>query len=64
MQEIVYFNRTTELMESLECEVFADPFPHLIIKNFYNKRELKLIWEELDYYTKPDKLLPAENMVE
>ena len=35
MQEIVYFNKITELIESLEGEVFTDPFPHLIIKNYY-----------------------------
>ena len=28
--------------------------------NFYNDDELKLIWEELDFYTKPDKLLDAK----
>ena len=60
MQEIVYFNKITELMESLEGEVFTDPFPHLIIKNYYNKKELELVWEELNFYTKPGKLLPAE----
>ena len=60
MQEIVYFNKITELMESLEGEVFTDPFPHLIIKNYYNSKELELLWEELNFYTKPGKLLPAE----
>ena len=36
------------------------PFPHLIIDNFYNEEELELIWEELKFYTKPGKLLTAE----
>ena len=47
-------------METLEVTKFEDPFPHLIVEDFYNKEELDLIWEELNYYTKPGKLLPAE----
>ena len=35
-------------------------FPHLIIYNFYNNKELKLIWEELNFYTKDKKLLEAK----
>jgi len=48
-------------MENLQCDVFNTPFPHLIIKNFYNEKELELIWEELNFYTKPDKLLEAKD---
>ena len=40
-------------MEELAAEVFEEPFPHMIIHNFYNEEELQLIWEELNYYTKP-----------
>lgn len=47
----------TETDETLELDVWYDPFPHLIVKNFYNKEELDLIWEELNFYTKPGKLL-------
>jgi Rps23 Pro-64 3,4-dihydroxylase Tpa1-like proline 4-hydroxylase len=36
-----------------------EPFPHLIIEDFYNANELKLIWRELDFLTSPNKLLPA-----
>ena len=36
------------------------PFPHLILHNFYNEKELELIWEELNFYTRPEKLLDAE----
>ena len=36
------------------------PFPHLILHNFYNEKELELIWEELNFYTKPGKLLEAK----
>ena len=39
----------------------ADPFPHIIVENFYNQDELDLIWQELDFYTKPGKLLKAED---
>ena len=47
-------------METLIANTYQDPFPHAIINNFYNKEELKLIWEELNFYTKPDILLVAE----
>ena len=48
-------------METLDTDLYRDPFPHMIVKNFYNDSELKLIWEELDFYTKPDKLLDAKD---
>jgi len=47
--------------EVIEANAFVDPFPHIIVNSFYNSEELKLIWEELNYYTKPDKLLEAKN---
>ena len=34
-------------METLNGNAYSDPFPHLVIKNFYNEEELELIWEEL-----------------
>ena len=34
------------MKEELSGRVFSDPFPHLIIKNYYNSKELELIWEE------------------
>ena len=49
------------MKETLEGIVFKKPFPHLIINNFYNQEELDLIWEELNFYTKPGKLLEAKN---
>ena len=48
-------------METLQAKAYTDPFPHLIIRNFYNEEELKLIWEELNFYTKPGKLLEAKD---
>jgi len=37
-----------------------NPFPHLIVQNMYNDAELDLIWEELNFLTKPNKLLSPE----
>ena len=48
-------------METLQAKAYTDPFPHLIIRNFYNEEELKLIWEELNFLTKPGKLLEAKD---
>ena len=45
---------TTEEVSATVCE---GPFPHLIIDNFYNQDELDLIWQELNFYTLPNKLL-------
>jgi len=36
-----------------------EPFPHLIIEDFYSEDELKLIWQELNFLTSANKLLPA-----
>lgn len=36
-----------------------EPFPHLIIEDFYSQDELKLIWQELDFLTSANKLIPA-----
>ena len=47
--------------EILQGYSLEEPFPHLIIENFYNEEELKLIWEELKFYTKPGKLLEAKD---
>lgn len=48
-------------MKTLEGIAFDKPFPHLIIENFYNKEELKLVWEEFKFLTKPNKLLEAKD---
>ena len=51
----------TETMETVNVDAHYGPFPHLIIRNFYSQEELDLIWEELNFYTKPGKLLPAKD---
>ena len=48
-------------MQTLDTFILNDPFPHMIVENFYNDDELKLIWEELDFYTKDGKLLDAHD---
>ena len=48
-------------METIKGSAFKKPFPHLIFSNFYNEQELDLIWEELNFYTKPNKLLEAKD---
>ena len=48
-------------METLEGIAFKKPFPHLIVNNFYSETELELIWEELKFYTKPDKFFEAKD---
>ena len=47
--------------QKLVCNAFEKPFPHLIVDNFYDDKELELIWEELKFYTKPNKLLEAKD---
>ena len=47
-------------LEKIEAYITTNPFPHVIFKNFYNDHELNLIWEELNFYTKPNKLLDAK----
>ena len=44
------------MTEQISAEALHTPFPHLIFHNFYNDEELDLIWEELNFYTKPDTL--------
>ena len=48
------------MTEQIQADAYETPFPHFILHNFYNDEELKLIWEELDFYTKPDKLLDVK----
>ena len=47
-------------METLQITLYANPFPLMVVENFYNEDELSLIWEGLNFYTRPEKLLDAE----
>ena len=41
-------------METVNVEAHYKPFPHLIIRNFYNQEELDVNLEEKhNFYTKP-----------
>jgi len=44
----------------LNFKVLNDPFPHILGENIWNKEELKLIWEELQFFNKKHKLKTAE----
>lgn len=48
-------------MQNINIDAYAKPFPHIIVHDFYDDEELKLIWEELTFYTKPDKLVTAKD---
>ncbi len=48
-------------MKQIEGRAISKPFPHVILSNFYDDEELDLIWEELNFYTKPGKLLQAKD---
>ena len=47
-------------MQDIEVNITTNPFPHAIFRNFYDNHELGLIWEELNFYTRPNKLLDVE----
>ena len=47
-------------MQNISADAYIEPFPHLVFHNFYTDEELELIWEELKFYTKPNKLLDVE----
>jgi Rps23 Pro-64 3,4-dihydroxylase Tpa1-like proline 4-hydroxylase len=49
-------------MQELKIALLQEPFPHAVIDDFYDEKELKLIWQELDYYTYSDKLVPASTL--
>ena len=50
-----------EKTQELNLTLFKKPFPHIIVDNFYDEEELQLIWEELNFYTKPGKLVEAKD---
>ena len=48
-------------MTSPKVHLKKEPFPHVIIEDFYNEHELSLIFRELDFLTSPDKLQKSGN---
>ena len=49
------------MSEILNADLYVEPFPLMVVHDFYNEQELDLIWKELDFYTAPNKLLTAKN---
>ena len=47
-------------MQNISADAKLEPFPHIIFHNFYDDDELELIWEELNFYTRPKKLFDVE----
>ena len=47
-------------MQNIIAKTHIKPFPHVIFYNFYNSNELVLIWDELKFYTRPNKLFDVE----
>jgi hypothetical protein len=45
----------------MKFEVLSDPFPHIIGTDVWDQNELDLIWEELNYFTKPGKFITPED---
>lgn len=37
-----------------------NPFPHIIITEYFDDKELKRVWKELDFLTYDDKLMPPD----
>ena len=40
----------------MNLQLLDDPFPHVLIENFYNEKELSLIQEEIKFLSYPNKL--------
>ena len=43
----------------MNIKIFNDEIPYIIIDNYYDEQELRLIWEELDFLSYPHKLKRA-----
>jgi hypothetical protein len=39
----------------------VEPFPHLVVEDMYDRYELDLIWEELNFLTKPQKMVMGDS---
>ena len=61
MDYLNYGKEKPSALSTIGVRSYKKPFPHLILENFYDENELELIWEELKFYTKPNKLLEAKD---
>ena len=48
-------------MQNISADAYIEPFPHIVFHDFYTDEELDLIWEELKFYTRPNKLFDVED---
>lgn len=44
----------------MKINYLPEPFPHVVIHDYFEPQELELIWDELRFLTKTNKLLPPE----
>lgn len=42
---------------------FTDPFPHILVEEYYSPEELKYIWQELEFLFHPHKTLSPKELV-
>ena len=40
----------------MNTQIFDKPIPYMVIDNYYDEEELRLIWEELNFLSYPHKL--------
>tara|TARA_A100000172_G_C2997573_1_gene95149 strand:- start:44 stop:715 length:672 start_codon:yes stop_codon:yes gene_type:complete len=61
MDYLNYGKEKPSALSTIGVRSYKKPFPHLILENFYDENELELIWEELKFYTKPNKLFGVKD---
>ena len=61
MDYLNYGKETPSALSTIGVRSYKKHFPHLILENFYDENELELIWEELKFYTKQNKLLGVKD---
>jgi len=44
----------------MKFEYYENPTPHIIVRDYFDKEELAKIWQELDFLTYSNKLLPPD----
>ena len=45
----------------MKINYYPEPFPHVVMRDYFEPEELELIWAELKFLTKKTKLMPPEN---
>jgi Rps23 Pro-64 3,4-dihydroxylase Tpa1-like proline 4-hydroxylase len=44
----------------MKFEYYEEPTPHIIVHDYFNKEELAKVWQELEFLTYSEKLLPPD----